>query len=46
MNIIKDEEMKKVQGGSINWGLVAGISAAASFVIGIIDGWIHPKRCN
>ena len=38
--------MKQVNGGAINWGMMAGIGAAASFFIGLIDGWIHPKKCN
>ena len=41
-----NEEMKKVKGGSINWGMLAGIGAFTSFVIGLVDGWINPKKCN
>ncbi len=46
MSGISNEQMKQVRGGSINWGLMAGISAVASFVIGIFDGWTNPKKCN
>ena len=46
MKRISNEEMKNVKGGSINWGLMTAIGAAASFFIGVIDGWMHPKRCN
>ncbi len=46
MKTISNEQMKKVKGGAINWGIVAGIGAATSFIIGFFDGWINPKRCN
>ena len=46
MKQIKEEELKKVKGGAINWGLMAGLGAIASFVIGMVDGWIHPKKCT
>ena len=46
MKEIDSEQLKKVKGGGIHWGILAGFGAAASFVIGIIDGWINPKKCN
>ncbi len=46
MNTLQKEELKKIKGGAVNWGLLTGIGAVASFVIGVIDGWIHPKKCN
>ncbi len=46
MNELKKEEMKKIKGGSINWGLMAGIGAFTSFIIGLIDGWTNPRKCN
>lgn len=46
MKSLEIDKMKQVNGGAINWGLMAGIGAAASFFIGLIDGWIHPKKCN
>ena len=46
MKKISNEEMKKVKGGAINWGILAGLSAATSFIIGFFDGWTNPKRCN
>lgn len=38
-------EMKKIEGG-VNWVLVTFVSGALSFVIGVIDGIINPKKCN
>lgn len=45
MNTLSKSEMKQIEGGGVNWGIVAAIGSAASFIIGVIDGWIHPKRC-
>ncbi len=46
METISSEQMEKIKGGAINLGVVAGITAFASFLIGIFDGWTNPKRCN
>ena len=46
MKNLKEEQMKKVKGGAINWGLMTGFGAVASFLIGIIDGLMNPQRCN
>ena len=41
-----NNELKEIKGGGVNWGLMAGIGAVASFLIGVIDGLINPKKCN
>lgn len=46
MTNIKNEELKEIKGGSVNWGLMVGLGAFASFLIGIVDGYINPKKCN
>ena len=46
MKSISSLEMQSVNGGAIKWGVVAGFGAFASFIIGVIDGWMHPKKCN
>ncbi len=47
---LKDEDLKKVEGGSLSAGvltaIVAGITAGVTFVIGVIDGIVRPLRCN
>lgn len=45
MEIVENNELKEIKGGGVNWGLMAGFSAFASFLIGIVDGYIHPKKC-
>ncbi|MCI6266276.1 MAG: class IIb bacteriocin, lactobin A/cerein 7B family [Erysipelotrichaceae bacterium] len=46
MQSMTNKELQEIQGGGINWGMMAGIGAFASFLIGIIDGVINPKKCN
>lgn len=46
MNKLSNDKMQKIKGGAFNWGLMAGVGAIASFLIGIIDGWTTPKKCN
>jgi len=46
MERLTNEKMKKVKGGEINWGLISGIGALASFIFGVIDGLMNPKKCN
>ena len=46
MKKLNKEQLKKIKGGDVNWGLMAGLGAVASFVIGIIDGLVNPKKCN
>ena len=46
MKHINNKQLKEIKGGGVNWGLMAGIGAVASFLIGLIDGLINPKKCN
>ena len=46
MNKLNNKQLKNVKGGGINWSLMAGIGAFASFLVGVIDGIINPKKCN
>ena len=46
MNKLNNNEMLEVKGGAIKWGVIAGIGGFASFIIGVIDGWMNPKKCN
>ncbi len=40
------EELLTVTGGGVSVGLIAGIGAAITFIIGILDGYLRPQRCN
>jgi len=41
---LKDEQLKKINGGG--FGLALLIGAGAVFLIGVIDGYIRPLKCN
>lgn len=43
---ISKDELKKIDGGGISLLGVAGIVAGAVFLIGVIDGYVRPKKCN
>ena len=45
MQILKDKELKEVNGGFSGWAL-AGIALVVTFVAGIIDGIARPKECE
>ena len=40
----KQEEMN-ICGGVSPW-VIAGISAAVVFIIGVVDGYVRPLKCN
>ncbi len=46
MKTINEDKLITVKGGGINWGLWSGIGGVVSFVIGLIDGFVHPKKCS
>ena len=43
---LTNTELKEINGGGINIGLIAGIAAGVTFLIGLIDGIIRPLKCN
>ena len=45
MKEIEEEELKKVEGGITVWGAI-GIGAAVVFIIGAVDGYFRPLKCN
>lgn len=44
MKNMTNEELKKINGGG--FGLGALLSAGLVFIIGVIDGYIRPLKCN
>ena len=47
MRKINDCELNEVHGGGgLSLGIVAGIIAGITFIIGVIDGYTNPKKCN
>ena len=45
MNLDK-KELKEIKGGGINFGILTAIGAGIVFLIGIIDGYVRPLKCN
>ena len=43
---ISKDELQEMNGGGISLLGVAGIIAGAVFIIGVIDGFVRPKKCN
>ena len=43
---ISKEELRDVDGGGLSILAAAGIVAGAIFVIGVIDGYVRPQKCN
>lgn len=41
---ITNEELKKINGGGFN--LFLAIGAGIVFLIGLIDGYVRPLKCN
>lgn len=46
MKNLSNNEMKKIDGGGVNVGLLIGIGAGISFLIGLFDGLVRPLKCN
>lgn len=43
--ILKDNELKNIHGGISAWGLI-GLGGLVTFLAGIINGIVHPFKCN
>jgi len=45
MKELEKNELMNIEGGISAWGAI-GIGAAVVFVIGVIDGFFRPLKCN
>ena len=45
MQKLNSQELKSIKGGFGGW-VIAGIIAAAIFVVGVFDGLTRPQKCN
>ncbi len=43
---MKNQDLKKITGGSITLGGATLITMGVVFIIGVIDGFVRPLRCN
>lgn len=46
MNKMTKDDLLKVEGGAIRWGIGALIAAGVTFIAGLIDGILRPLKCN
>ena len=46
MKKLSDNELMNVEGGAVKIGLIVGIAAGITFIVGLIDGIIRPLKCN
>ncbi len=46
MKELSKTKLLKIKGGSISLGKLLAIGAGIVFLIGVIDGFIRPLRCN
>ena len=46
MKKLNNEEMLNINGGGISIKLAGLIGGAIVFVIGVIDGFLNPRKCN
>lgn len=43
---INENDLKNIQGGGLSvWGAI-GIGTIVTFLIGVIDGFVRPLKCN
>lgn len=46
MKNLDDKQLMSITGGGIKLGIVIGIAAGITFIIGVIDGIVRPLKCN
>ena len=46
MSKLTKEELHKIKGGGLSVGAYILIGGIVVFVIGIIDGYVRPLKCN
>jgi hypothetical protein len=44
MILLKDKELDNIHGGG--FGFFAALAGIVTFVIGVIDGYVRPLKCN
>lgn len=46
MNELNKQELKQIHGGGVSLGAGLLIAAGVVFVIGVVDGYFRPLKCN
>lgn len=43
---LSNKELMTINGGGFNIGFFLGVSSVISFIIGVVDGYLRPLKCN
>lgn len=45
---LKEKELSEIKGGAINlrYAILTGIAGLITLLIGIVDGYVNPQKCN
>ncbi len=46
MKVLKEKELENISGGFLSAAKVLGVIGGVTFIIGVIDGFVRPLRCN
>ncbi len=46
MSVLSKKELQEINGGAISLGTGLLIGAGIVFLIGVIDGYVRPLKCN
>lgn len=44
--MLNSEELINVRGGAAKWVILGAVGAALTFLIGVVDGYFRPLKCN
>lgn len=44
--MLTDEDLFNIKAGAIKAGVLALIAAGITFIIGVVDGYLRPLKCN
>lgn len=46
MTMLNNVELNNIRGGGIGAGVISLIAGLITFVIGVVDGYVRPLKCN
>ena len=44
--MLTNKELDHIDGGAVRWGIGIAIGSVITLLIGIIDGYLRPLKCN
>ena len=46
MHTLEENELYEVNGGGVSVGIIGAIIAGVIFLIGAVEGYVNPQKCN